>query len=1018
MAPTIKHFLVSALSLSSTYQFVNAIPFEGLDTPEDGLAKRATGWTHKKGEVANCAQYYYTHNNGETCDDILDFYKKSLSLTEAKLKKYNPYLVTNRCKLKRKEVYCVRVAGEKATPASAAPGPKAQAPVAAKGAAQSPAKGNAKTPAKGAAATDEDDDEDAKPSAKSSAKGATKPPAKGAANPAAKGAAAADEDDDEDEKPSKKTSTAPSASATAKVKGSSAANNASMYLPVDVVTAFNASIARTLNKYAIIGASISRASLKCVDRMEITDMEKKHPDTFNLLMLALNKMQTATSSDAYSYYQLSGIHGAPYVSWPVENLKPKVAYDTSTGYCVHRNARFGSWHRPYMLSFEQAIIVSAEKCLSEFTGESARRYKKAFEKLRWPFWDWARKTTQSHLPDCTKNATITVMKPNKAGTAVSATIDNPLYAYKFKNGENSFFKSPFVGVKQTSRRPAKALLPSNETAADIAMFSGYKTRRKQTYNALMSNGTFNSFSNDLEGIHNDVHVQCGGNGIMSYISYAAFEPLFWLHHNNIDRLMALWQAANPGKDSWLQPDEAVATYQRPIAKDVDDGDDDDDDDDDDTLEKNDALHKDTLETPMYPFAHADGTFWTADDVKDVRTIWKYNYGYPEVPCEAASMSDTELDDFTTEKINELYKDIPELDESTTAITTKGKGKNAKRSIEARKTMEWDANIVIDQSELCGTVVIFLFFGDPPSNTTLWDSCKKKIGTLTLLGAPKKHRMSKIEAATVPLTPALKKMGVKGTDDEVTAQLKKNLVWRCWNIDSEGVGREVPIKNLTTLKVAVTETKVIIPIDNTAKPVFGNVTLKTAVTEDKKGGVVTLKDIIAPKKKNGQRKAPRKGLVKIVDKKKAAKKAAQKKAGKKPGKKSAKKPVQKPAAKKPVAKKPAVKPEAKSPTGVQSSDDDAVTVTVTVTKHGSAPTGTPGKAGSVKVQPAGGSAKSPTNPSAKTPAKAPGSPPAKAANSPAKTAKEAENPPAKTPPKTPAKAPQNADSEQEGAGGGY
>ncbi|KAF3905224.1 hypothetical protein ABW21_db0202044 [Orbilia brochopaga] len=273
MAPTFRQFLVSALSLSSTYQYVNAVPFDGLDTPTDGLTKRAQGWTRMPGEVANCAEYYYTHNNGETCQNIIAAYKKTLTLTEAKLKEYNPHLKKIGCvRLKAKEAYCVKVKGEKVTPPAAAAGPKAQIPVA-----KSPAKEAAKSPVKGAAKSknEDDDDEDTEPSA----------------------SATADADAEE-------SSTAPSASATA--SGGSNAANASMSLPLDVVAAFNSTVAKTLNSYAIVGASIAKGSGTCVNRMEITEMETQEPDTFNLLILALYDMQQARSTDAWSYYQLSG----------------------------------------------------------------------------------------------------------------------------------------------------------------------------------------------------------------------------------------------------------------------------------------------------------------------------------------------------------------------------------------------------------------------------------------------------------------------------------------------------------------------------------------------------------------------------------------------------------------------------------------------------------------------------------------------------------------------------------------
>ncbi|HXC55240.1 MAG TPA: tyrosinase family protein [Rhizomicrobium sp.] len=53
--------------------------------------------------------------------------------------------------------------------------------------------------------------------------------------------------------------------------------------------------------------------------------------------------------------------------------------------------------------------------------------------------------------------------------------------------------------------------------------------------------------------HNDIHLAVGGvidsaNGAMAEITTAAFDPVFWVHHANIDRMWAQW-AATPGK-SW------------------------------------------------------------------------------------------------------------------------------------------------------------------------------------------------------------------------------------------------------------------------------------------------------------------------------------------------------------------------------------------------------------------------------------------------------------------------------------
>jgi tyrosinase len=45
------------------------------------------------------------------------------------------------------------------------------------------------------------------------------------------------------------------------------------------------------------------------------------------------------------------------------------------------------------------------------------------------------------------------------------------------------------------------------------------------------------------GLHGNVHVLTGNGQNMGSVPWAAFDPIFWLHHCNIDRLWASWNAA-------------------------------------------------------------------------------------------------------------------------------------------------------------------------------------------------------------------------------------------------------------------------------------------------------------------------------------------------------------------------------------------------------------------------------------------------------------------------------------------
>jgi tyrosinase len=75
------------------------------------------------------------------------------------------------------------------------------------------------------------------------------------------------------------------------------------------------------------------------------------------------------------------------------------------------------------------------------------------------------------------------------------------------------------------------------------------------YGAAFPQVPFTGFSSSLEGTpHGAVHVSIGG--WMGSVPTAAQDPIFWLHHANIDRLWSLWLAqgggrADPTSATWL-----------------------------------------------------------------------------------------------------------------------------------------------------------------------------------------------------------------------------------------------------------------------------------------------------------------------------------------------------------------------------------------------------------------------------------------------------------------------------------
>ena len=62
--------------------------------------------------------------------------------------------------------------------------------------------------------------------------------------------------------------------------------------------------------------------------------------------------------------------------------------------------------------------------------------------------------------------------------------------------------------------------------------------------AVMGQATFTGFVNAIDSPHGRVHNWC--NGTMSDTNWSPVDPLFWLHHAEIDRRWSIWQAAHPG----------------------------------------------------------------------------------------------------------------------------------------------------------------------------------------------------------------------------------------------------------------------------------------------------------------------------------------------------------------------------------------------------------------------------------------------------------------------------------------
>ncbi len=74
--------------------------------------------------------------------------------------------------------------------------------------------------------------------------------------------------------------------------------------------------------------------------------------------------------------------------------------------------------------------------------------------------------------------------------------------------------------------------------------------------SILALSTYTTFTDTLEnGPHGEIHMEVGVvSGVreaMARITVSPADPIFWLHHAQIDRLWSEWQVAHPGKNPTL-----------------------------------------------------------------------------------------------------------------------------------------------------------------------------------------------------------------------------------------------------------------------------------------------------------------------------------------------------------------------------------------------------------------------------------------------------------------------------------
>ncbi|PSR97483.1 common central domain of tyrosinase-domain-containing protein [Coniella lustricola] len=481
-------------------------------------------------------------------------------------------------------------------------------------------------------------------------------------------------------------------------------------------------------------------------RLEIRDLQQD-TNQWSLYILALDMMQFTDQSDPTSWFSITSIHGVPFQPWG--GVLPTPGNENS-GYCHHQDILFPTWHRAYVSLYE----VRTRNIRGEFETAAAN--------CRAPYFDWAAIPADglNILPPSVGRSP----QVNVSGPMGVQSIANPLYNYEFKPANSSVFFdiAPWSGWNSTRRAPIDTdpQAPSNDSAVNQNLLSHRVEMQQRLYNLFSNYNNYTVFSNEgwaadtsqydsLESIHDNVHAMLGGpDGHMTIVPFSAFDPLFFLHHCMVDRVLALWQVMHP--TSWIASEAArFSSYTTSVGQ-VLDG-------------------SSTLE-PFY--SSSNGTFWNSDMLRDPAQL---GYTYPE-------MAGIDLSNLTSViegqagvavAINRLYGGS-----STNSISFATKRSLSQHPRNATSTnsplndlsprlesaskvdniiserglyREWIANIRVERQALDGPFSVQLSFGNDlsPVGTMSVFASPPEVASLMQM-APGTHYIS----STIPLTNAL------------------------------------------------------------------------------------------------------------------------------------------------------------------------------------------------------------------------------------------------------------------------
>jgi len=210
------------------------------------------------------------------------------------------------------------------------------------------------------------------------------------------------------------------------------------------------------------------------------------------------RLQIRKSVDRLTTQELDSLRQALSAAMPLNDTRGYEYFagwhGVSLGWCEHHNPLFLPWHRAYLYCLQLALQ-------DQVPGVTL------------PWWDWSSAST---IPD----------------PYTTAQVD----------GHDNILAAAPIAVFGASPQPNWPTQTSRNPGGDNPQIPPPPYQREWAHAMAATN--YADFSQRIWQVHDTVHGWVGGT--MGQVDWAAYDPLFFAHHANVDRAWRIWQTLNPG----------------------------------------------------------------------------------------------------------------------------------------------------------------------------------------------------------------------------------------------------------------------------------------------------------------------------------------------------------------------------------------------------------------------------------------------------------------------------------------